>query len=197
MPQGMNYCSRHHSHQPPFPHLSPSVFSSILSLASPLRLLSPSSLPLKGPLYRSLHGQRALERQRGREGGREREREHCRCFALSFLIDESGPRGALKDNQYSFFPLFFSLSFFLTVRFVADSDKMGWQSRIRVWGGDTHPLITALWGVPEDWFIGVFLKMCSSACANQLLCVCVCVGRDETLGARKKQSCRENIELIQ
>lgn len=50
-------------------------------------------------------------------------KEHGWCFAaLSSLIDESGPRGALKANRYSFFstPSFF----FLTVCFVADSGKM-------------------------------------------------------------------------
>lgn len=50
------------------------------------------------------------------------EKEHGWCFAaLSFLIDESGPRGALKANRYSFFPFFFLDRPF---RFVADSCKM-------------------------------------------------------------------------
>lgn len=100
-------------------------------------------------------------------GEREREKKHGWCFAaLSFLIDESGPRGALKANRYSFFSLFFSLSFFLTVRFVADSDKTRWQSRISEGGGvgvdgrvcleGTPPDHFSL-GVPEDWYMCVSL----------------------------------------
>lgn len=107
--------------------------------------------------------------------GREREKEHGWCFAArSFLIDESGPRGALKANRYSFFflpPVFFlPIVFFLTVRFVADSDKMMAEQNKRgvgvegcVWRG--HPLITSLWG---------FQKIALYVCFCRCVCVSVC-----------------------
>ena len=109
------------------------------------------------------------DRGRGeREREREREGEHGWCFAArSFLIDESGPRGALKANRYSFFPpCFFSpYLFFLTVRFVADSDKTMAEQNKRGLGGrrmcmeGTPPDHFSL-GVPEDCSICVFLYVC-------------------------------------
>lgn len=46
-----------------------------------------------------------------------------------------------------------------------------------------HPLITSLWGVPEDYYT---VNVCFSLCRTSL-CVCVCVGRvsSSTVGACK------------
>lgn len=98
---------------------------------------------------------------RGR--GRGREKEHGWCFAaLSFLIDESGPRGALKANRYFFLPIFFldpPFCCWLWQNTMAEQNKWWGEVGGCVWRG--HPLITSLWGFQR---IGIYLCFCRCVC---------------------------------